>query len=260
MSRLKDLQQSFAAALVDAAAPVPSALAKNGKTATRRFNVYRNNVYASLIDVLAGRFPVVVRVVGEDFFRALARIYVEQEPPRSPVLLRYGAGFPDFVAGFAPAGSVPYLADVARLEWAWAEAYHATDAQPLSLGSLAAVGQDAEVVGLRLHPSLQLVGSIHPVISIWELNAGRSDQAPTRLPPGGEDALVLRPYLEVQVRKLPPGGLHFIQALRAEQSIGAAAITALEAAPGFDLAANLAGLMQSGAIVGLIPNSAGPNP
>jgi len=255
MPRLEDLQRSFAAALVDAAAPVPVALAKDGKAAIRRFNVYRNNVYASLIDVLAGRFPVVVRLVGDDFFRALARLYVEQEPPRSPVLLRYGAGFPDFVAGFPPAGSVPYLADVARLEWAWAEAYHAPDAQPLSLAGLAAVGQDAEVMGLRLHPSLHLVGSLYPVVSIWEMNVGSDDPARTRLPPEGEDALVLRPHLEVQVRKLPPGGLHFIQALLAEQSLGAAAMTALAAAPGFELSVNLAGLMQSGAIVGLIPNS-----
>lgn len=263
MSRLEELQRGFAAALVDAAAPVPEPLAKrndrNGETAIRRFNVYRNNVFASLIDVLGGRFPVVGRLVGQDFFRAMARVYVEQDPPRSPVLLRYGAGFPDFVASFAPVNSVPYLADVARLEWAWAIAYHAPDTEPLSLAGLASVGDDAEVTGLRLHPSLQLVGSLYPVVSIWELNAGEDNPASTGLLPEGEDALVLRPYLEVQVRKLPPGGLQFIRALRAEQSIGVAAVTALEAAARFDLAANLAGLMQSGAIVGIIADSSGPD-
>lgn len=260
MSRLEDLQRGFAAALVDAAAPVPEPLAKTGEGSgappTRRFNVYRNNLYASLIEVLAGRFPVVVRLVGEDFFRAMARLYVELEPPRSPVLLRYGAGFSDFVDSFPPAETVPYLADVARLEWAWAVSYHSADAEPLSLAGLAAVGNEAEVTGLKLHPSLQLVGSNYPVVSIWERNAREGDPTSTRLPHNGEDALLLRPYLTVEVRRLPPGGIQFIRALKNGQSIGRAAFTAFNAASEFDLAANLAGLMQSGAIVGLWPTPA----
>ncbi|WP_141701617.1 DNA-binding domain-containing protein, partial [Methyloceanibacter marginalis] len=87
-------------------------MGRRGKSPSRRFAVYRNNVYASLIDVLGSRFPVSARLVGEEFFRAMARIYVAQTPPASPVLLHYGAEFADFVGTFPPASAVPYLACV----------------------------------------------------------------------------------------------------------------------------------------------------
>ena len=100
-----ELQQDFAAAPARRRGRIAGRRLRASPAAcrTRRFGVYRNNVYSSLIDVLQARFPVVSRLVGEEFFRAMARVYVEQEPPRSAVLLRYGASFPDFVASFAPA-------------------------------------------------------------------------------------------------------------------------------------------------------------
>lgn len=257
MNRLADLQREFAGAVLDIEAAVPVSLARNeGATPSRRFGVYRNNVYASLIEVLAGRFPVVARLVGDDFFRAMARVYIEQEPPRSAVLLRYGVGFPEFIASFAPAASVPYLADVASLEWAWHAAYHAPDAAPLPLAELAGAVDHAEGVVLTLHPSLSVVSSYYPIVSIFELNAQDGDVPPTRLEAGGEDALVVRPHLDVEVRRLPEGGAPFILALRSGKGIGVACATALCEAPGFDLEANLALLIGSGAIVGIGPASA----
>jgi hypothetical protein len=187
----------------------------------RRFGVYRNNVYASLIEVLTGRFPVVARLVGDEFFRAMARVYVEREPPRSAVLLRYGVGFPEFVADFGPAASVTYLADAAALEWAWHAAYHAPDVTPLPLSELAHAAERAEDAVLRLHPWLAVVSSPHPVVSIFELNVQEGEVPPTRLEPGGEDALVVRPYLDVEVRRLPPGAASFIVAIKSGESIGA---------------------------------------
>jgi putative DNA-binding protein len=256
MNRLADLQREFAGAVLDVEAAVPAPLArKDGGAPSRRFGVYRNNVYASLIEVLAGRFPVVARLVGEDFFRAMARVYVEQEPPRSAVLIRYGLSFPEFVASFAPAAPVPYLADVAALEWMWHAAYHAPDAVPLPLAALAAAVDQAEGAVLTLHPSLGVVSSYYPIVSIFELNAQDGDVPPTRLEAGGEDALVVRPRLDVEVRRLPEGGAPFILALKSGNSIAEACVMALCEAPGFDLQANLAGLIGSGAIVGIGPGS-----
>lgn len=253
MSRFAELQRDFAAAVLDPEAVVPAPLSrKAGTSPSRRFGVYRNNVYAGLIDVLAGRFPVVARLVGEPFFRGMARVYVAREPPRSAVLLRYGASFPDFVAGFAPAASVPYLADMASLEWAWHAAYHATDAAPLPVIELAkAVDRAADTV-LALHPSLSVVRSAHPIVSIFELNMQGGDVPPARLE-GGEDALVARPRLDVELRRLPASGAPFILALKEGQTIGEAAAAALARVPGFDLQANLAGLIASGAIIGVRP-------
>ena len=258
MSRDIAQEETFARALLDADAAVPDTLtATDGSTASRRFGVYRNNVYKSLIDVLASRFPVAVRLVGAEFFRAMARLYVEETPPSSAVLLRYGADFPDFVEGFPPAAPVPYLADVMRLEWAWHAAYHAADAEPLSPQGLAGICEGGvEHAKLALHPSLQVVRSIYPVITIWERAARDGEKEPAALPEDAEDALVVRPALEVEVRRLPLGGAVFVQALGNGATLMDAAAQALEGDSAFDLEQNLAGLMRSGAIAGASP--AGP--
>jgi hypothetical protein len=254
MTPLK-LEQDFAAAVLDADAAVPGGLAgKSLASLTRRFGVYRNNVYASLIEVLQGRFPVTARLVGDEFFRAMARLYVEEAPPCSPVPLHYGAGFPEFVASFAPAEGVPYLADMAALEWARSAAYHAADAVPMPLEALEALApavEHAAHVRLLLHPSLHLVSSAYPIVTIFELHGQETEPAPVKLEGGGEDALILRPLMEVEVRRVPKGAVPFIRALQGGRPILDAHLGALAEAPEFDLAATLAGLMTSGAIVGV---------
>ncbi len=252
VARASQLQADFARAVLDADADLPAPLMRKAPGApTRRFGVYRNNVYASLIDTLAARFPVTARLVGEAFFRAMARVHVETEPPNSPVLLRYGAGFADFVAAFPPAQPVPYLADVARLEWARHQAYHAADAAPLSLAALAEAAGDAGNATLTLHPSLHIVRSTYPVVTIWQLAARRGENEPARLPACGEDALVVRPKLDVEVHRLTEGGAAFVLALKSGANLEHAAEKAIRAAPAFDLQAHLVGLMVSGAIIGI---------
>ena len=194
---------------------------------------------------------MVARLVGDEFFRAMARVYVEEEPPKSAVLLRYGEGFPFFIAGFEPAQSVPYLADVAAVEWAWHAAYHAADAAPLPLDELAAVGASAADTMLQLHPSLSVVSSLYPAVSIWELHNQADEPGPTKLDKGGEDALIIRPYLDVEVRRLPDGAVPFIRALKGGDTILEAYLAACEQVPAFSIEKSLTGLMTSGAIVGL---------
>ena len=149
---------------------------------------------------------------------------------------------------------MPYLADMAALEWAWHSAYHAADAAPLSLQELASAVDRAADAVLILHPSLGIVRSPYPIVSIYELNAQSGAVPPTQVA-GAEDAMVARPRLEVEMRRLPEGGAPFILALKAGRPIGEAAAAALREAPGFDLQANLAGLIGSGAIVALRPGS-----
>ena len=246
----------FAGAVLDPEAPVPPSLAQaDGTVPTRRFGVYRNNVYASLINLLAARFQVTVRLVGEEFFRAMARVYVRNEPPRSPVLLQYGASFSAFIAGFSPAAPVPYLADVARLEWARHAAYHAADAEALSLEALQAALDGVEQASLTLHPSLSVVRSAYPVVTIWQIAMRETEDEPERLPANGEDALVARPRMAVEVRRLPEGGADFVLALKRGANLRKAAAAALAAAPEVDLKANLTRLMVSGVIVGIGRNA-----
>ncbi len=131
----------FATALLDPARPVPPGLiGPDGKPSARRFNVYRNNVVAGLTRVLREGFPATARLVGDEFFAATAREYAMGEPPDTPMLFDYGKGFPDFLERFAPVAHLPYLPDVARIERAWVEAYHAPEACALHPSAFARLG------------------------------------------------------------------------------------------------------------------------
>ena len=239
---------AFAGALLDPDRATPPEVAgPNGKAAGKRYNVYRNNVTVSLINALAAAFPATGRITGAEFFRAMARFHVRASPPTSPLLFDYGRDFPDFIAGYEYARSMPWLADVARLERAWLDAYHAADAEPLTPESLASIPPEKlAATVLRPHPATRVLRSRFPAVSIFAAN--RSDGPAGRVASSRpEDALVTRPALEVAVRHLPPGGATFLELLIAGDPLGAAAASALAESPEFDLAANIAGLLGAGA-------------
>lgn len=250
MSRV--MQDRFAAALLDREKPVPHGLSSwTGTEPHRRFGVYRNNVMQGLIGALASRFPATERIVGRDFFAAMADAYIGQHPPRSPVLLAYGDDFPDFAAGFEPASGLVYLPDVMRLEAARSRAYHAADAESLTAEAFAAI-PTSRLPGIILtpHPSLFILRSAWPAVLIWAMNAGETEPAPIT-EWSAEDALIVRPHMMVEVHRLPPGGAAFLQALVNGLTLGHAVEVALGDAPAFDLPHNLAGLISTGSFVSL---------
>jgi hypothetical protein len=237
----------FAAALLDPNRPSPAAVAgPNGKAATKRYDVYRNNVTVSLINALAAVFPATMRITGTDFFRAMARLHVRATPPTSPLLFEYGRDLPDFMERYEYARSMPWLADVARIELAWLDAYHAADAEPLAVEALAAIPPEqlADTV-LTPHPAARILRSCHPAVTIFAMN--RNDGPVGRIEAiEPEDALVTRPRLEVIVRRLPPGGAIFLTRLMAGEPLGTAAAAARADSPAFDLSANIAGMLAAG--------------
>ncbi len=256
MLPLRERQRAFAAALTDPELPVPTGvLGRNGRCDVRRFAVYRNNVTAGLVTALGDRFPVVRRLVGDPFFAAMARAYVAGHKPASPLLIEYGSSFPDFIAAFPPAAEVPYLADVARLEAAWTEAFHAAEASPLDPRAVPV--EDLEETVLKLHPSLRLIRSPYPIGTIWAAHQGEAEpQPPAAWEP--EELLVVRPDAEVLVHRLPAGGVAFAADLAAGVPLGAATAAACAAVPGFDLPYNLSGLFRSGAVIGFTRQEARP--
>ncbi len=198
---------------------------------------------AGLMKTLKSRFPVTEKLVGEEFFAAMTHAYVLERPPRSPLLATYGDDFADFIAAFEPARELAYLADVARLEAARTRAYHAADATPIEAARFATL--DAQTVGdvaVELLPSAEIVRSSHPIVTIWAMNTGEQDLAPIE-DWNAEDALVVRPHLDVEVRLLPPGGAAFLLALADGRPIAEAAAAGLADHAEFDLARNLAGLI-----------------
>jgi len=249
-------QDSFARALLDAGLPCPSGLcAANGADPASRFAVYRNNVQSSLINALADGFPVVAQLVGDEFFRAMGRHYVQNFPPTSPLLNDYGRDFAGFVQGFAPAASLPYLADIARLEQLRVMAYHAADACAVEPAQIAAAMGALENLGrlrLHLHPSVHTLSSAHGVVAVWAAHQTDGEVPPID-PSPGQCALVLRNGLEVQVFAVDAGSATFIESLKNHWPLEIAAAYALDAQADFDLSQCLALLISHGAITHLQP-------
>ena len=237
----------FTSGLLDPDRAPPAVVSgPNGKTAGKRYNVYRNNVTVSLINALAAAFPATKRITGEDFFRAMARFHVRATPPTSPLLFEYGHDFPDFIEHYEYAQSMPWLADVARIERAWLDAYHAADEEPLTPQALASIppGQLADTV-LKPHPAAWILRSRFPAVSIFAAN--RNDGPVGRITASEpEDALITRPGSEVIVRHLPLGGAVFISHLMAGETLGISAAAAFNDHPEFDLPANIAGMIEAG--------------
>ncbi|HWK94956.1 MAG TPA: DNA-binding domain-containing protein [Pseudolabrys sp.] len=249
-------QDQFAGALLDAERVLPRTVSSHtARTPHKRFAVYRNNVIVGLSEAMRAQFPATEKIVGTEFFAALAQVYVSSEPPRSPVMMNYGERFPGFIERFEPAAEIPYLADVARLEFARTQAYHAADAAPLDADAWQHVEADT-LADLRviLHPSLRIVRSAFPVVTIWSMNSGGMEPASIE-DCGPEDAVIARPRGVVEVRQLPPGGATFLNALTAGTTLGKAATAASNADVAFDLPVNLAGLIGGELATALLPSS-----
>ncbi|BCG97731.1 HvfC/BufC N-terminal domain-containing protein [Mesorhizobium sp. 131-2-1] len=248
LGRRFEYAAAFTAGLLDPDRAPPDAVSgPNGKVAVKRYAVYRNNVTVSLIDALAANFPATLRITGPDFFRAMARFHIRETPPTSPLLFEYGRDFPDFIGRYEYAQPMPWLADVARIERAWLDAYHATDAEPLASATLASIPPErlADTV-FEPHPATRIVRSRFPAVTI--IAANRRDAPVGRIEAvDPEDALVTRPGLEVFVRHLPPGGAVFIAHLISGEALGAAAAAAFAESLEFDLSASIAGALQAGA-------------
>lgn len=244
-------QSAFVDALLYADRPMPDGITTaRGEADTARFAVYRNNVFVGLTKALAQHFPVTERLVGAEFFVAMARAYAQDHKPASPLMIAYGGDFPDFIASFQPARELAYLPDVARIEAAWMRSYHAADAVPIDLGVLGAVAPEM-LADLRLvpHPSASLIRSEYPIGSIWgahqqEMVTPVADWRP-------QPVLVVRPEMTVNVHILPPRDAVFATSLFNAATLGDAAEAAFAAAPEFDFGTALMGLASLGAFSAL---------
>jgi hypothetical protein len=238
------METRFAEALLNPEAPLPPGLTDPfGRPAPKRFSVYRNNVASSLTRALQAAFPTVRKLVGEEFFGAMAVLFLRAHPPRSQMLMLYGEAFPGWLESFPPVAHLGYLPDVARLDQAMRESYHSADSTPLPEGEFQhLLGDDIAALRVRLAPSLRLLQSRWPIQAIWAANheGGPAPKA------GPQDVAVLRAEFDPRPVLLPPGAADFLTGLLADKPLG----EALEAAPTLDLAAVLALLISHRAIVG----------
>ncbi len=215
--------------------PGVTALTRDRKPAERagieaRFAVYRNNVMHSLSRALAQRFPAIERLVGAEFFSAMALEFIRVSPPSSPVMLRWGSEFANFLTGFPPVQSLPYLPDVARIEYARGQSYHAADIQPVDATAFAGIEGDPGQIRMELSPSLHVLKCDHGAVSIWQANQPGANPA-TRAA-GTEYALIWRnSKFEVPLRRIEAHEAQFLTALIAGSTLEDAAAALEDAGP-----------------------------
>ena len=213
-------------------------------TPLKRLNIYQHNTKTTLTNALASLYPVVSNIVGAPFFLALAAQYIAATPSRSGDLHDYGANFADFFSGYAPLDELPYLADVAKLEWRWHVAFHAANAAAFDVTRLQKI--PAEAVGalqFRLSPTVSLITSAYPLLQIWSFNMPNAE--PDYIAASSDSSIdweideayfvVSRSDNTVEIRELPHAAYTFLAALRAKSCLANALDAALSLDSQFDL-------------------------
>jgi hypothetical protein len=194
MPTLLEVQRAMAAAIQAAPHALPEDwVVADGIAVATRLGIHRETYAGGAVAALRLVYPAVERLVGAAFFEAAARGFVALDPPRGSDLNGYGEGFADFLAGFPPAGGLPYLADVARLERAVDAARHAEDVAPLDLARLAAIDPaDHGRLCFVSHPSVRLLDLRHNADRLWRANLDGDDAALARLDPRVPRRLLVR--------------------------------------------------------------------
>jgi hypothetical protein len=251
---LRDLQAAFAAHVIGGdRADLLAEIVGDSIPAAGRLGVYRHHVFESLATALAATFPTVQALVGADFFRTMARAFIGQSLPAQPVLAEYGAGFADLLAGYRPARDLPYLTDVARLDWALNLAFQAPVGGRLAAADLSTVPVEhlpSMAVGLSAGGAV-LIRSRYPLDRIWETSQPGAAGGTVDLNSGGADLLVLRRPDDAAFVRLTAGEAAFMAALAEGTSLEAASGAAFQGDPDFDLSTSFARLLFLGAFAAL---------
>lgn len=237
-------QARFTNALLDPALTVPEGLVDpQGRPAGKRFDVYRNNVIHSLAEAMELAFPAIQKLLGAGLFRELSIDFIRKHPPLTPVLMFYGSGFAEHLATVEPLAKYPYLPDVARLEMALRESYHAADAPAIAPATLADIAPD-DLLKARftLAPSLRLLSSPYPVVALWEYNMLEDAPKPQ---PGAQTALITRAGFDPQVTEISADTGFFLGQLMQGKTLE----RILETDPDIDLGALLALLLHRKIII-----------
>lgn len=242
---LRDLQAAFAVHVAGHdRADLAAVVAGDSISAEARLRVYRHHVAYSLGSALAATFPTVHALVGEAFFRTMAQGFIGQTLPTQPVLAEYGADFPAFVAGYEPAASLPYLEDVARLDWALNVAFHSPAGRRLTAADLAGIAAERlPALQIALPAGAALIGSRYPLDRIWHASQPGASAETVDLAAGRATLLVLRRADDAAFIVLSVGEAAFVASLAAGQSLEIAAEQAASTEPSFDLSTAFARLL-----------------
>jgi Putative DNA-binding domain len=222
---LLELQTAIRDHLLDDTAIAASALLYEALVPADRLSIYRNTSRATLTKALRLNFPAVERIVGEEFFAAVADRFITQKPPHAAWLDLYGESFPDFLKSFEPAATLVYLPDVARLEWRVSRALHAVEVQALEYSKLLNIDPSAQArLCFAAHPSVSFLSSPYPVDEIWRAVLARDNTAMKAidLASGPIRLLIERRSGEVEIKRLDQPRWTFAEALLTGEPLAAA--------------------------------------
>ena len=251
MSELGQFQDAFVEALRTRATAPIAAWLPEGEAQPAGLAVYRNTIAKGCVDALAANFPTVASLVGDDWFGAAAALFAREHPPASAALATYGADFPDWLERFPPAGDLPYLPAMARLDRMWTTALFAPEAEPLTAQAFALAPDALAAARPRLHPSLSFAWFDSGLPGLW-LAAREPEPGEMELVEDPQGVLIVRPHDTVHSRVLDAAGFVFLDAIaRDGASLGEAITAAAEADPTGESAALFAALIADGVFSGL---------
>ncbi|MFM9835841.1 MAG: DUF2063 domain-containing protein [Methylophilaceae bacterium] len=241
MMSLLEIQSQFAADLISAEAKGDYGYIRHdGIDEASRLEIYRHNVFHNYREALRATYPVVARLVGEQFFKFAADQYIRAYPSKSGDLNSYGADFVQFLETFSQAQSLPYLADVARLEWLVEEVFHAAEHAPLDIATFTRVAPDQYGdLKFQLHPACRLIKSKFPLAKIWQVNQPDWNDVvgvDLDISAGGEALLVYREQFMVAMRQLSLGEYTMLSTLAEDICFAGAYESAVNVQADFDVA------------------------
>jgi hypothetical protein len=251
---LPEWQRQFLDALygVDARSPL-AAIDGHGLEPDARLRIYRHSSEAIHIGALRITYPAVLALVGEDYFDQTARGYRRAHPSRSGNLQAFGARFGEYLEPLPDIRAFAYLPDVARLEWLRQESALAADAESTAPNTFTEeFANTGESLRIGLHPSVRLLASAHPILTIWRY-ATQPTSEQLVLDGEGEHVVLWRQDGEVAMAAVDPASFACIASLACGDTLDAAHVASQARDAAFDLAACLASLFRQSLVTTLHP-------
>ena len=247
MSALRELQTNFADAVFTEDCTLLAHCAGNPGRVAQGIAAYRRSILSNLATAVQATYPVLESIVGRAFLAAACQRYAQSYPSSSGDLNDYGGHFDEFLAADANAASLPYLPDIARLEWLIQQVYGATDAAPQDLSVLASTPQERwGELRFALDPAHALQHSRWPIVRIWQINQPNYDDEFTVDLDRAEIALIHRQALGIAVEAISAGEQALLLSLAAGKTLSEAVESAIAAEMDFDLQTALQRFIGSG--------------
>ena len=240
---LRELQLAFCRSVTGPPSPdLLSLIAGDALASDERFSIYRNNILSRLSETLSAAFPVVRRIVGPECFDYAAHAFIEEHLPSEACLSAYGTQFPDFLNSLSAVSELPYLSDVARLEWSISQVVRAAPEDWLPITRLGDLSADPAAARFRLTSCVQYLASEFRIDQIWMAHQGADDDSSRWHIDSGEAYLAIHARESLRLNTIPKAAWVFRSHLADGHTLGSATAMALDVDPEFDIPSALVSL------------------